>query len=372
MQNSPISEIRELAPASGPRSSRRAWIAVAVVAVAALSLWVLGSILDVVLIVFAGLLWAIFLRSVADWASRRTHVPAGWCLATLLGSIVAALGLGVWLLAPSVAAQVDELSGTVASTAGQLAAQLEHYGWGRKLVSSLADYQDRLRFDETIHTAKTLLSSTIGGLTGAIVVLAVGVFVAASPSLYRRGLLYLVPIRRRARADMILDEVGDVLCGWLLGKTVSMAAVGVATWVGLSLLGVPLALTLALLAAALTFIPNLGPLLALTPAVLLGLTQGLGKAAAVFALYMGIQLVESYLLTPLVQRKVIAMPPALILVAQLLLGVLGGTLGLLVATPLCAAAIVLVRRVYVEGVLGDRRAATADEHDPLTGLEHRA
>jgi predicted PurR-regulated permease PerM len=133
----------------------------------------------------------------------------------------------------------------------------------------------------------------------------------------------------------------------------SMIVVGLLTAVGLWALGMPLALTLGLLAALLTFIPNLGPTLAVVPAALLALLQSPTKSLYVILLYLVIQAVESYLLIPLVQRQAVSLPPALTITAQVLLGILVGGFGLVLATPLTAAVMVLVRMLYIEDALGD-------------------
>jgi predicted PurR-regulated permease PerM len=133
-----------------------------------------------------------------------------------------------------------------------------------------------------------------------------------------------------------------------------MAVVGVATGIGLWLLGIPLAFILALIAGLLTFIPNIGPILSAVPAVLLGLVQGPQTALWVVLLYAGVQMVESWALAPYVDRKTVYLPPGLTIFAQLLLALVGGVLGLTVATPLTAAIVVVVTMLYVQDVLGRR------------------
>ena len=147
----------------------------------------------------------------------------------------------------------------------------------------------------------------------------------------------------------VLAAVGSTLRWWLWGKLLGMLVIGVLTTLGLWRLGVPLALTLGLLAALLTFIPNIGPILAVIPAALL---DSPAKALYVLGLYLPIQTVESYLITPLVQRLTISMPSALTITAQLVLGVLLGAMGVVLATPLTAAAVVLMKMLYVEDALG--------------------
>jgi predicted PurR-regulated permease PerM len=132
-----------------------------------------------------------------------------------------------------------------------------------------------------------------------------------------------------------------------------MGIVGGITTGGLWLLGVSLAPALELLAALAEFVPNVGPFLAFLPALLLALTESATRALAVLLLYLGVQGFESYMLTPLVEKRAVALPPALTITAQVLMAVLAGGLGLALATPLAAAALVLVQRLYVEDTLGD-------------------
>ncbi len=188
---------------------------------------------------------------------------------------------------------------------------------------------------------------------GLAIILAIGLYLAAEPGLYKNGFLQLIPAARRARTREVLEAVGSTLQWWLWGKLLGMLVIGVLTTLGLLLLGIPLALTLGLLAALLTFIPNIGPILAVVPAALLALIESPTKAFYVLALYFVIQTIESYLITPLVQRRTISMPPALTITAQMVMGVLLGAMGVVLATPLTAAAMVVVKMLYVEDALGE-------------------
>ena len=157
------------------------------------------------------------------------------------------------------------------------------------------------------------------------------------------------------RLSDVMSDTHETLRHWMMGKVIAMIIVGLLTWGGLLALGIPLAGTLALLAAILTFIPNFGPVVSAAPPVLLALAENPQKALWVVLLFVGIQIVESYFITPFIQKKAIEMPPAVILISQVILSILFGFLGLLVAMPLTAALVVVVRELYVEDVL---------EHDP--------
>jgi predicted PurR-regulated permease PerM len=136
-----------------------------------------------------------------------------------------------------------------------------------------------------------------------------------------------------------------------------MSVVRIATGIGLWLLGIPFAATLGLLSGLLTFIPNFGPILSAVPAILLGLSHGTSQALYVAVLYLAIQAVESNLLTPLIQQRNVKLPPVLNVGFQVLLGVLFGVPGIIVAAPLAVVAMVMVKRFYVEDYLGDTQLA---------------
>jgi predicted PurR-regulated permease PerM len=133
-----------------------------------------------------------------------------------------------------------------------------------------------------------------------------------------------------------------------------MIFIGLLTWIGLSILGVPLALTLGLIAGLLSFIPNFGPIISAVPALLLAFIESPTTALYVLILYIGVQLVESNVVTPLIERETVELPPALTIIFQLALAVMVGGLGLILATPLLAVIMVVIQMVYIQDILGDR------------------
>jgi predicted PurR-regulated permease PerM len=178
-----------------------------------------------------------------------------------------------------------------------------------------------------------------------------------------RGITKLFPIEKRPRVREILYQIVDMLGWWLIGKAGSMLVIGILTWIGLWIIGVPLSLTLGLIAGLLSFIPNFGPILSAVPAILLGFIDSPVKALYVLILYIVVQLIESNLITPMIERRTVELPPALTIISQLALGVLIGGLGLVLATPLLAVVMVLVQTVYIQDVLGDRDVETEQKDD---------
>lgn len=324
--------------------------------------WIVGAVVlavvlfDVLLLAFAGVLFAVFLRTLSGALSSRAGISSGKALVIVLVALTVATALAAWKAAPDVAHEADELIADAPGLVDDATASLESYAWGRWLVAQADGAADWLTEPGTVRRAASVVGSALGLVGTGFVILLVGLFIAIEPRPYRHGLLRLVPVERRKKANEILDDVGRVLRGWLLGQLAAMAVIFVVTWVGLTLLGVPIALTLALLAAAMTFVPNFGPVLAAIPAVLLGLEQGTTTALAVAGLYVGSQLIETYVLTPLIQRKAVSLPPAITLLAQVAMGLTAGGIGLLLATPLTAA-ILTVARALTPPVVDDEQAS---------------
>lgn len=332
----------------------RVLVVVGITVFVALLLLFVWQVIDVLLSVFAGILLAIFLRGLSEWTSKLTSLSNGWSLAIVVLALVAVIGVSVWLLAPDVMHQVDQLSQSLPQSVQQLRQQIERYEWGRWIRAQMPKSDEFLSYRaDVVAGVAGVFSTTLGTVVNLAIILVIGIYVAVEPGIYTDGIIRLVPIRKRERAREVLNEVGYTLRWWLIGRVASMTVVGVLTALGLWVLGMPLALTLGLLAALLTFIPNIGPTLALVPAALLALLQSPTKSLYVILLYLAIQAVESYLLIPLVQRQAVSLPPALTITAQVLLGILVGGFGLVLAVPLTAALMVLIRMLYIEDALGD-------------------
>lgn len=334
--------------------ARRAfvWVGIAIlVIIPVLLLWVAWQVF---LVLFAGVLFAIFLRTISEWLSSKTKLSNGWSLAIVIVGLILLTAFSFWYLAPSVSEQISQLIKTLPASIEKLRATLGAYAWGRSILAQIPDAGAMISNGGAILTRISgIFSSTLGAIVDFALVLFVGIYGAAEPRLYIDGMIRLVPLAGRQRAREVFDAVGYTLRWWLIGRVASMILVGILTSLGLWLLGVPLALTFGLLAALLDFIPNIGPIVAALPAILLALTQGPDQAIYVTLLYVGIQNFEGFLLTPLIQERTVSLPPVLTLVGQVVLGVLAGGLGLALASPLIAVLLVLIKMLYVNDLLGD-------------------
>ncbi len=197
-----------------------------------------------------------------------------------------------------------------------------------------------------------LFQTSFGLAVNSLLIFFVGLFLSLAPETYRDGIVVLFPQPRRERTRDVLNIVGETLWHWLIGRGGSMLVTGLGAVALLTLAGVPMGAMLGLATGVLTFVPNIGSLVALVLAILFALPLGQGTVAIVFVGYLVLQLVESYVITPLIQQQQVSLPPALLISFQALMGVLFGFLGAAVASPLLAACKSLTREVYVNDVLG--------------------
>lgn len=340
-------------PSDGSSLRKVIIFAVILVSVMMLGAGALIAGIQVWLLIFAGILLASFLSTGAEFIQRYCGLNYGASFAVFSLMITVLLVVAGFAIAPQIAGQFDELTRSMPQAYDKLVSQLESYGWARELMNQAGSENMLGGGREMLGRATGVLSGFVGAFANAVIVLFIGLYAGAEPDVYRKGFLRLVPLERRDRVNAVIGEMSQTLRRWLFGKFLSMTIVGVFTTIGLWALDVPLALILGVIAAVLTFIPNIGPVLSAVPAVLMGLVSGPSTALWIILLYLVVQIVESYLITPLIQRRTVHLPPVLIISAQVLLGVLFGALGVALATPFTAVAIVAVKRFYVEDGLGD-------------------
>lgn len=316
---------------------------------------VLIKAFHVFLIAFAGVLWAILFRGPADIITSKTGIDRKW--ATLL-SVILVLGVmvGLYLLiVPQISKQIPQLQEKIPEALQDLKGQVKQLPLGEKIISELEHPRQLLKGNQQAFTSflSNFFTSLVGVLTDLFLVIVIGFFFLATPGLYKTMIVKSFPISRRKRAGEVIAYQYKTLRSWLGGKLFDMFIVALMTTIGLWLLGIPLAITLGVIAGLLAFIPTLGPFLAQIPAILVAYTQGPQYLLYVLILYNGIQIVESNLLLPLIQKRMVEIPPAIILLSMTLFGILLGIFGILLAVPLMVALMVFIKMVYLQDVLGD-------------------
>jgi predicted PurR-regulated permease PerM len=214
---------------------------------------------------------------------------------------------------------------------------------GSRLMNAASKYSPAIT-----EFAFGVVQSTFVVAAGIVLIVFLALYIAADPDVYRRGAVSLVPLERRERFEELLTALGSTLRTWFQTQLIAMVVIGVVTTFLLIMLGVRAALPLGVLAGLFEFIPNVGPLLSAVPAVLMGFVDSPQKALLIMGVYWGIQFLENNLLIPYLMRSQLDLPPALTLLTQVVMAYVFGFLGLFVAIPLLATAVVTVKMFWVE------------------------
>ncbi len=346
------------------------------------AIWILLQLLwfahSVFFVIFLGVLFGLGLSAGVDQL-ERIRLPR--ILGTLL--IVLALFSTLSLIGAMIAPQLSQQGRELQQRLPQAIDEAEEWVTGRfgGLLSTVIpdasieegqapvpepenDVQLRARLGEQITGATgyffRFLQSTVALIAGSLLALFIAIYIAINPKMYKRGLMHLFPHRYRPRAEEVLAKTGLLLRRWLVTQLVAMVVVGALTTVALMIIDVPAALALGVIAGLLEFIPMFGPILAAVPAIGMAFLDSPQKALIVAAVYLGIQQFESQVLTPVLMKEGIDLPPVVTLLAGAIMALVFGFIGLLVAVPLVGAAMVPIKMLYVEGVVGDEVTLPGD------------
>ncbi len=314
-------------------------------------LWVLSS-------AFVTIILAVILATLLRGLGKELHhytrlnITAA-VLLVFFALVLIVCGLGYWA-GPRFVTEGQQLWNQLSGGIGKLSNMFAHHTGtgtgGAAGVGGLATGSDSGMITGVLRVVAT---STIGLLAAILVIIATGVYLALSPDMYVSGIAHLTPVWYQTRTRSILIEMGHAMQGWMLGQLIDMVIVGVIVGVGLTFVGAPLALVLAVVAGVCTFIPYFGTIISAIPAIIVSLTVGVREMIWVIAVFVVAHVVEGYIVAPFVQRRTVHLPPALTLLSFVLLVAVFNIFGVLIATPLMACIMVGVARVYVEDILGD-------------------
>lgn len=340
---------------------KKVLIFVAVAAAITLLVLFVGYAVDVLLLVFAGILVGIVFRSLRDVVSKYTGIPTSFSLGLVVVLLLTLVAGSGYILIPRVYQQASTMYEQVPEEWDNIKSQLWQYEWGKEIARENPNPKDFLENEkdtagednDMTQGILDLFSITAGAVASTMLVIVIAIYIAANPKVYSSGFLRLFPIKKRLLVTNIMDETALTIQWWLVGQMVSMLILGTITTLGLWLMGMPYSLVLGIFTAFMTFIPNLGPILAGIPTLLVALTVSPVMVLYVAIFYIIIQSIEGYFITPMIHREAIQVPPVLIITFQFLLYYLVGFIGVVVAMPLVACLMILIQRVYVEEILGD-------------------
>jgi len=322
----------------------KVWQTVAIVALLVVFILIARVAFNVLLMALAGSLIAVYFHGLGDLIQRKTRLSRKFAMAISVCGTIIILGFLFWFIGAKIQVQVTQLSNTLPHTINTAKAKLNESVAGQKVLEGLSGDNSKKLYD----TVQTFFNTSFGVLGDLYIIMFLGIFFTASPSLYKDGMLVLIPADKKPIASHIIDRISLVLKGWLKGMLLSMVLITILIAVGLTIIGIPVAMVLGLITGILEIIPNFGPLIAMVPGVLLGLTVGTGTAVVVALLYIVSQTIVANIVTPLIQKKMINLPPALTLISQLIMGALSGALGIILAVPLLAMLIILIDELYVK------------------------
>jgi predicted PurR-regulated permease PerM len=304
--------------------------------VLALGLLWIGRV--IFLLLFASVIGAILLTTVADWLHKKFKIKQGIALTLFMLGLAGAVALLVLAQGDNVAQQFTALEIELPSAARKLLVQVQSHQWGQWLLH-LTPGSDQISngLNFAISHIGGIVVSSATLLAGLVIVLSLSLYLSSEPGLYYNGIRRVVPEDYREKLDACAASVVQILRWWVLAKLISMVMVGILITVGLSIVGVPLAGTLGIIAAVMTFIPNVGPIISVVPAALLALANSGTQGLLALAVYAIVFTLEGYVVTPMLERNIVKLPPALTLAMQLLLAAIAGPIGVALAAPFAAA-----------------------------------
>ncbi|WKA31545.1 AI-2E family transporter [Bradyrhizobium roseum] len=324
-------------------------------------------------LIFAGVLLGVALNAMSNLLGRVVRLPHALRLTAVCLVVAGMLSGIVFLGGTTIGKQTTALSNTLKSQLVNVKGFLERNGIDTSFfdfgsLSQTSDDPAPAAAPPTPHnnlpSAGTIAASggaifsqslklilgTASAVGNFFIVLFLGIAFATQPSVYRDGLLFMAPSKHRTRATAIVDRIGETLERWLIAQIITMVAVFLVTWIGLSIIGIQSSFILGIQAGLLAFIPTVGAILGGLIVVLASLASGWVAALSAFILFLGVHALESYVLTPIIQRQALDIPPATLFAFQILLGVVFGIWGLALALPLMAIAKVMIDHFKADGL----------------------
>jgi predicted PurR-regulated permease PerM len=335
----------------GPPPSRRdsfelkVFRATAVVLATLAGAYLIWLLVDLLLLLFACALTSLIFLTITNWVRRHTPLPFGAALAASVFGVLLLLAAAFAFFGATMQAEFAEFGRRLPAAWEGVQAQLRGSPTGAAILERA---QQLAPTGQTLVNAATTTLATVGGaISGVVIVLIGGLYLAAQPELYVRGLLRLSPNASRSRVADTLDAITVSLRNWLKGQALGMLFVGVATGLGLWLAGLPGAWAIGLIGGLAEFVPYLGIFVAGIPAVILGFGQGVDTGLWTVAVLVAVQQLQGNLVMPLLQNRMVDLPPAITIFGIIAAGILFGLPGVLLATPLTIVVLVLVRRLYL-------------------------
>jgi predicted PurR-regulated permease PerM len=327
--------------------------------ISTLFLWIIK---DALLLAFAGIILAVILTGFARIVRRYTPLSRAWSLITVGLILLSLMGAFGFIFGSQVVDEFHELTEKLPEQVSELNETIREWPLGEKLLG--VDFETGEENGDSDENDHSNLAEQAGGmlfqfgitlldvLSTLALILFIGIFFAADPDVYKKAITLLFTKAKSDRINEAMETSGNALWQWLTGQFIAMTFVGITITIGLLIIGVPLALILGVIAGLSDFVPIIGPLVSVIPALLLAFSEGPQTALYTALLFLAVQQIESNLLTPLIQEKMVSIPPAVVLLSVVAFGLVFGIAGIVLATPLAVVAMVFIGMFYVQDVLG--------------------
>jgi predicted PurR-regulated permease PerM len=343
------------APASDWTFLRRVLITLAVVSIA----YIAWKLADLFILFFAAVLLAVLLRGLSGAVARYSHLSPGWALAVSCVSLAAVTGILLSIFGAQIIGQISGVFGQLPGAINVAGAKLGIADAFKQLQETLSDEGS----GQLLSRAARVGYTALGVVTDLVLVTVVAMYLAADPSVYRRGTIKLFPSEQHDRIAEALDISASALRLWFLGQLASMTLVGLLCGLAFWAIGLPSPVGLGAIAGATNFIPLIGPIIGALPAVLFALTQDLRVVLWTVGAVLAIQQLEGNFITPMIQKRAVELPPALILLGLSAFGALGGMPGVILATPLTVVIMVLVQKLWIRETLGGKTTIPGERYN---------
>ena len=285
------------------------------------------------LVIFAGLVFATLLDGGLRLLGRVLPIGRGWRLLIVVLAVTVFLLGTFYLTGVEVTQQVTQLRSTLETQASRVADWLAEQG----LMPKTSDINGLLKQSMgSIGRLTSWVGTAVGAVTSLFMILIIGLFLAMDPDGYARGLQWMVPRSARDEFAVTQERVMTTLRKLLAGRLLGMAFEGVLTGIALMIGGVPMALLLGIIAGILAFIPNIGAIITGVLMVAVGFSAGTDAGFWAIGTYLVVQTFDGYVVVPMVAKRTVDLPPALTLSTQIMASALFGIMGLALADPMTA------------------------------------
>ena len=334
-----------------PSSSftNKVWTTVGITAFVVIMLLIIYKTFHVFLLLMASSLIALFFNAVSNRVKKWTGLGNGVSLAVTIVLIIVLLGLFFWMVGAEAQVQFKEMQEAVPVMIDNAQSYLNKSEIGRKVSDYVSDIENQKK---VLPFLQSFFTSSFGVFGDLYIVIFLSIFLSVAPFDYVNRIVNLVPRRGKVKAKQLLENLGTNLQKWMKGAIVSGFVIATFIAIALLILGIDMWLILAIFAGLLNVIPNFGPIIAMIPGVLVALLTSPTLALLVAGSYILSQTIEGNLITPNIQKKLLNIPPALLISFQVLMGTLLGGWGIVLAVPILVIVITVVKKLYLDENMG--------------------